>query len=123
LDNRGFTLLEILVTLVICALGALALANLQIVSMRGSGFNRDATFATTLAQRKMEELKSSSYSTVIANATGVQEQNAGTTYTTTWTVSESGTAPNRYKNVGVTVTWAGKSGTLTITLNTIISEV
>jgi type II secretion system protein I len=119
LNNRGFTLLEILITLAIFALGAIALANLQIVSIRGSGFNREATIATTLAQKRMEELESSRYGAITSDETGVQEQNGGITYTITWTVKEGGTAPNRYKYVTVTVTWASKS----ITLNTIISEV
>jgi type IV pilus assembly protein PilV len=114
LNNKGFTLIEILITLVIFTLGALALANMQITSTKGSSFGKEAVLATTLAQKKMEELKTMSFNTIAADGVGVTEQNMNVT----WTVSENGTAPNRYKNVGVTVSWAGKS----IVLHTIVSE-
>ncbi len=120
LTNRGFTLLEVLIALALFAIAALALAKIQVVNIQGSGFNRDAITATTLAQKKMEELKSLTYGSIATNVVGVQEQVAGITYTTTWTVNESGSSPSRIKRISVTVSWENNKN---ITLDTIISEV
>ncbi len=119
MNKRGFTVIEILVALLLFSVGALALAKMQVISVKGSGFNKEATSATALAQKKMEELKGGFYTSVTSNATGVTDQIAGITYTTTWTSSETGNTPTRYKTVAVTVTW----GTKSITITTIISEV
>jgi prepilin-type N-terminal cleavage/methylation domain-containing protein len=119
LNKRGFTVLEILIAVLIFALGALILAKMQVTSVKGSGFNKQAAVSTTLAQKKMEELKAMSYSAVTTDATGVTDTVAGVAYNTTWAVVESGTAPTRYKSVAVTVAW----GTTSITINSIISEV
>jgi type IV pilus assembly protein PilV len=115
LSKKGFTLIEVLVALVIFTLGALALASMQVVSTKGSSFSKQATVATTLAQKKMEELRNTPYGSITSDATGVTEQDM----VVTWTIVENGTAPCRYKNIAVTVTWTGKS----IILNTIRSEV
>jgi type II secretion system protein I len=114
LNKRGFTLIEILIALIIFTIGALALAKMQIASTKGSSFGKEAILATTLAQKKMEELKTMPFNAIVTDGAGVTEQNMNVT----WTVTENGTAPNRYKNLGVTVTWAGKS----IVLNSLVSE-
>jgi type II secretion system protein I len=119
LNRRGFTVIEILVALLLFSIGALALVKMQVGSIKGSGFNKETASAITLAQKKMEQLKNGTYPSVTSNATGVTDQIAGITYTTTWVSNETGSAPTRYKTVAVTVTW----GTKSITINTIISEV
>jgi hypothetical protein len=103
---------------VLFTIGVVALVKMSVISVRGTGFNKEVTTATSLAQASMEDIRGSLYSAVASNATGVQNVLSGITYTTTWSVTESGSSPARHKNVTVTVTWGAKN----ITLVTIISE-
>jgi len=110
----GFSLLEILVTIVIFSLGILALAATQVLNIKGTGFNKDAGVATGLAQKRLEDLKNTAFDSIAANTTGVTERGMNVS----WSVTTSGTAPHRYKDVAVTVAWEGKS----ISCYTIITE-
>jgi type IV pilus assembly protein PilV len=57
LNNKGFTLIEVLVGLIILAVGLLALAALQITSTRGSSFSNNLMQASYVAQDRLESLK------------------------------------------------------------------
>lgn len=61
-QNSGFSLIEVLIAMTVFAIGVLALAQMQIVSMSGNSTARRITGAATLAEAKLEELKSLSYS-------------------------------------------------------------
>ncbi len=54
----GFTLIEVLIALVIFAIGMLAVAKMQGESIRGNTFSDLMTVAKTLAEAKMEQLMS-----------------------------------------------------------------
>ena len=56
-NQNGFSLIEVLVAVTIFAVGLLALAKLQIVSIRGNSSARGVTEASVVAQSKFEELK------------------------------------------------------------------
>jgi len=112
--SEGFSLLEILVTIVIFSLGVLALAATQVLNIKGTGFNKDAGIATSLAQKRLEDLKNTPFGSIAANTTGVTERGMNVS----WDVTTNGTAPHRYKDVSVTVAWAGRN----ITCYTIITE-
>ena len=114
--NRGFSLVEVLVTLAIFAIGVLALASLQVVSIKGGAFSKEATTATAVAQSKMEEIKGSVFGTVASGSTTTSGM------TVQWNLVMSGTAPYRYQNVTVTVTWGPTGSTKSINLSTIVSE-
>ena len=55
--NKGFTLIEVLVAIVVLSVALLALAGLQIISIRSNSFGNRMTEATTLARDLMEEMK------------------------------------------------------------------
>ena len=57
-EKKGFTLTEVLVGLVILAVGILAIAGMQIISIKGNSFSRYLTRASVLAQDSLESLKS-----------------------------------------------------------------
>ncbi len=113
-NSRGFTLLEILVSIVLLGLGVAALASLQVSNIKNTGFNKNASIATGLAQKRVETLKNSDFDTIASNSEGVTEQGM----TVSWTVDTVGTTPNRYKDVAVTVAWEGQS----VSCYTIITE-
>jgi type IV pilus assembly protein PilV len=56
--TTGFTLAEVLVSLVILAVGILAIAGMQIISIKGTSFSRYLTRASILAQDSLESLRS-----------------------------------------------------------------
>ena len=55
--QKGFTLIEVLISLIIFAVGLLAIAGMQITSIKGNHFSSNVTQAAVLAQNKLEYLK------------------------------------------------------------------
>jgi type IV pilus assembly protein PilV len=55
--EKGFTLIEVLIGLIILAIGILAIAGMQITSIRGTFFSSNLTQASVLAQNRLEFLK------------------------------------------------------------------
>ena len=62
----GFTLIEVLIAIVILSAGLLGMASLTIGIIRGNKLSNDLTMATTLAQDKMEEIRSYAYANVVS---------------------------------------------------------
>jgi len=56
MDKKGFSLLEVLVGLVILSIGLLAIAGMQVTSVRGNFFSKNITEASYVAQDRMEFL-------------------------------------------------------------------
>jgi type IV pilus modification protein PilV len=140
--QRGFTLLEALIAMVVMALGLLAVAGLQITLGRNSELTRQRAEATRLAQEKMEELRSyqvlatttgktayadiassaaSSVSSFTSAASGATAAalSTNTAYTRGWTVSDLGSG----KWITLTVSWTDRIGdTHSVVLNSAISK-
>ena len=57
MNKKGFTLIEVLVGLVLLAIGLLAIAGMQITSVRGNFFSSNMTQASILAQDRLETLR------------------------------------------------------------------
>ena len=55
--GNGFSLLEVLVALLLSAVGILAIGGLQIGSIKGNSFSQEVTQATVLSQDRLEELR------------------------------------------------------------------
>ena len=55
-NQKGFSLIEILIAMAIFAFGILAVAAMQIKAIQGNSFAGGMTEATNVAQNKMEEL-------------------------------------------------------------------
>jgi len=72
LDTKGFTLLEVLVAIVIFAIGFLAVASMQVSAIHGNSFGNEVTQATFLAQDKLEQLKNSADITTEPNGNDTQ---------------------------------------------------
>jgi len=55
--KKGFTLIEVLIGLIILAIGILAIAGMQITSIRGTSFSNNLSQASVIAQDRLEFLK------------------------------------------------------------------
>ena len=55
--EKGFTLIEVLIGLIILAIGVLAVAGMQITSIVGTSFSNNITQASVIAQDRLEFLK------------------------------------------------------------------
>ena len=55
--KNGFSLIEVLITLVLFAVGMLAIGGMQIGSIKGNSFSQEVTQATVLSQDRLEELR------------------------------------------------------------------
>ena len=56
-EEKGFTLIEVLIGLIILAIGVLAVAGMQITSITGTSFSKNMTQASVIAQDRLEFLK------------------------------------------------------------------
>jgi len=131
IDERGFTLAEVLVAAVIIMVGLVAVGAGFQYATAGVATGRGETVATFLAEQRIEQLKA----TALTNYTGLtagttteycQSSNIGstssncqstsfsgaTTYTRTTTITDNpggtgctGTAPNLCKRIRVSVTY------------------
>ena len=67
-EQDGFSLLEVLIALVILAIGLLAVAQMQIVAIKGNAFGADMTESLTVGHRLMEQLKAQNLRNIAANS-------------------------------------------------------
>ncbi len=117
LGRKGFTLIEVLVGLVILAIGILAVATMQITSIRSGYSSNHLTQATLFAQDKLEYLRNVSYS---SSDLGSGEHNegtiSGTSFLRRYTVVED--TGNSMKAITVTLQWTDR-GDHTLSFSTI----
>ena len=60
-EEGGFTLIEVLIAVMVFAIGTLAIATMQGTAIRGNSMGRHSTEATTLAMTWLEDLASLPY--------------------------------------------------------------
>lgn len=110
-EQRGFTLIEVLVALTIFTIGILAVATMQTSSIRYNGTARLSSEAVFQAERKVEEILAGSYA---AAGVGTNSKVEGP-HTVSWTIADQTT----HKTIAVTVTWKDSSGNKSFSLNSI----
>jgi prepilin-type N-terminal cleavage/methylation domain-containing protein len=99
-ESKGFTLMEVMIAIVVLSVALLALAGLQIISIRGNSFGNNMTEAITLAKDLMEEMKNEDWEQ-IADSSNPLKGASGITYQRTCSVTQTG----KIKTVTITVTW------------------
>ena len=118
--NNGFTLIEVMLTLVILSIGILAMAQLQIAAIRGNALAQRMTTAASVAEGKIEQLKNAPFADIQAESpTQVTASNLN--FTREVTVTNNSPMANT-KTVSVIVTWKDRLKTYTVPLATIIGQ-
>lgn len=117
--NRGFTLIEVVVAIVMLTFGVLASASLTAALMRSNRGVTNRTRAVETLRLKVEELQSRTYANITSgNDTATI---GGVTFSRAWTVTPDSPAAN-LKTVTFTVTWTDRQGNHTVSNQTIRAQ-
>jgi prepilin-type N-terminal cleavage/methylation domain-containing protein len=121
-DDNGFTLIEVLIAMVIFAIGILAIAGMQVSSIQGNHSARLRTEAISYASKKMDTLIAQGYSGVSIEKGSATEGSI----VLDWEISDpdnpvSGTIPvPGTKTIVLETTWDDKWGVKSVTLRYIM---
>ncbi len=128
--GRGFTLLEVVVSMLLLGIGLLALIALQIRAVQSNSFSNCLTLASCVARNQVETLRTASaagwdsvsdgtYTDTVVDTdpdTGVSRM----AFTRQWVIE---TDPSgRRRNVSVTVSWDHDGRLHQTTVNTMIAR-
>ena len=120
-NDKGFTLLEVLIAIVILSVGLLGMASLTVGIINGNRFSNDTTTATTLGQDKMEDIRRVGYASA-ASETKATMASPYSDYKREVTVTDDSPATDM-KTIAVTVYWGGASKEdHNVVLKTILSQ-
>lgn len=109
---KGFTLLEVLITVVILVLGVTALYGALSNGMLASADIQNVDLAMNLAQAKMENLRNTAFAGIASS--GPTADANFSNFSTTVTVT--GTDP---KQIDVSVAWNVQGGSTSVSLTTL----
>jgi type IV pilus modification protein PilV len=112
--ERGFSLIEALIALLVVSFGMLAIASFQFTLARSSDLAKQRTEATRLAQQKMEQLRAYgrvethtgtphivNYTDDVVSSTAAEVLTSNATFSRTWTVTANPSDTEKWINVMV----------------------
>ncbi len=119
-NQKGFSLTEVMLALIILAVGLLGIAGLQITSVRGNSFSGHVTQALILAQNKLENLRNLPYDDPKLTGGQPAEQitKSGIVFTIGYDVSLLG---NSMKRITANVGWTDRTSH-SVSLSTLKSK-
>jgi type IV pilus assembly protein PilV len=128
MNQKGFSLIELLIATSILAVGLLALAQMQITSIKGNALSSTTTDATTVAQDRLEQLIGLTYSSLTTDTDlaagnhpagtqtiGGTQAVQGMTYTITWSITDDSPITNT-KTIDLDVTWTENNQSRTVSV-------
>jgi type IV pilus assembly protein PilV len=121
-NNKGFSLIEVLMALGIFSIGMIAIGTMMGIAINGNKRNHAYTEALYLAENKMDELIISPYTTINANVENTLDSHGvqGTgIYKRVVQVNES--MDPTYKIIEVIVSWR-HARTRQVTLKTMVAQ-
>jgi len=113
--EKGFTLVEVLIAITIFAYGILAVAGMQIASMKGNTSARDLTEASTVGSDQLEKLMLSAYDSI---SDGSRTKDI---YGITWNVQDNTPQPDT-KTVIVNVSWTERGTQRRVSMCNVIAK-
>lgn len=103
--REGFTLIEVLITMIILSISLLALAGLMATTTRNNSYGNHVTEAATLAQDKLEEIRGKLWSDVHEGRDQDKPRGCtGVEYTRIWDVVRQG----NLKTITITINWTDR---------------
>lgn len=126
-NKQGFTLVEFLVAAIIFSVGLLALINLQWMAIRGNSDSKEMTRAIFLAEKKMEELKNTPFSSLLIGTTPDPNNpmnglgQSGGIFNRSWVI-QSYSGSNFMKQITVNVSWTLKGQGHNAIYQTVVSR-
>jgi prepilin-type N-terminal cleavage/methylation domain-containing protein len=120
--QSGFSLIEVLVSMVIFAIVSLAISSLMIGSMAQISKNALASEAIALAQGQMEDLRNISFANIQSNSYSAPSAKGNTTFTVSWVVANNTPAAGAAK-INLSVNWIHKGAPQKYELETIFTAV
>jgi prepilin-type N-terminal cleavage/methylation domain-containing protein len=98
-SQAGLTLIEVMIAIVILAIGLIGVALMQYVAIGGNAFGREMQIATELGQERLEMIKSTAYANVASGNEPLADPDpsrfGGLTFTRRWWVA------NNCRNINV----------------------
>lgn len=113
-NDAGFTLIEVMMALLVFAIGTLALAQLQIAAIQGNANAEDITEASVFSSDLIEQMSYWDYTDI---GDGQQTDPSGV-FEAEWVVANDEPVENS-TTIDITVTWQGKDGQKTLSMTTI----
>lgn len=126
--QRGFTIIEALIALLIMTFGLLAASGMQMTLSSNADVSKQRTEAMRLANEKVEYLRSFSQISTATSVVswdglsgGTDQTTTNASYSRTWSIG--GSTSDAQRALSVAVSWTDRSGeTQTVTLNSVISR-
>lgn len=120
-NDRGFTLIEVMIALVVFAIGLLAVASMQISSIGGNSTAREVTDASALAASQVEILMGLPYNDPLLNdVPPLPPPVVSGNYQITWTVVAN--APTQ-RTKTVTINVVNQITNRTVSVVSVIPEI
>jgi type IV pilus assembly protein PilV len=128
IDNKkGFSLVEFMIAISILAIGLLALVGLQSTSIRGNASSKNKNSAILLAEKKMEELKNTAFTSLSIGTTNdlnnplTSSDGSGGTFNRSWTIQTYSGSANM-KQITVTLSWTEGGIPHSTSLDTVVAN-
>lgn len=121
--NKGFSLLEVLFTIVIILVGLLSLHAMTILAVQSISVSKKISTAVSLAQVAMEQMEESGYRSAVSHTEAYGTLQGHPHFQRTVEVVEGEPEPGT-KTVNVTVAWDNdiRGGEKSVTLTGILSD-
>jgi type IV pilus assembly protein PilV len=110
-NEKGFTLIEVMISMVILAIGILGLAPLMVLSIYSNTYSQDLTRATAVAQDRIEQLKNQGNFGALPYTETTNDIDG--TYDRSILVDDAstdGTVPAGVYRIKVTIAWTDEKG-------------
>ena len=110
-NDKGLSLLEVLVAMIILSLGILGMAPMVVMSIEGNNMSRDVLVVSSLAAEKLEYYESlETLPAVPYNETETDLEGGYTRATSIQDNTTDVTIPDGVCQIDVTISWTDKTG-------------